>query len=132
MAKTGAGMSVHCGFRGAVACFLAVYTFVGSASSRASAQAGAAQQSGMISALMLSDLHLDPFHDPAKVPQLVKAPVEQWESILGSPDSPTQDADFTAVQQTCKAKKLTDSPMRSCEAACKQRRRRRPTRNLWR
>jgi sphingomyelin phosphodiesterase acid-like 3 len=110
MAKTGAGMSVHCGFRGAVACFLAVYTFVGSASSRASAQAGAAQQSGMISALMLSDLHLDPFHDPAKVPQLVKAPVEQWESILGSPDSPTQDADFTAVQQTCKAKKLTDSP----------------------
>jgi len=59
---------------------------------------------------MLSDLHLDPFHDPAKVPQLVKAPVEEWAAILRSPDSATQEADFAAVQKACKAKQLTDAP----------------------
>ena len=30
----------------------------------------------------MSDIHLDPFDDPALVPQLVKAPVDQWKSIL--------------------------------------------------
>jgi len=103
-------MSIHYGVRWAVACFLADCIVVGFAPSLASAQASAAPQSASVSAVMLSDLHLDPFHDPAKVPQLVKAPVEQWESILSPPDSPTQDADFAAVQGACKAKKLTDSP----------------------
>jgi sphingomyelin phosphodiesterase acid-like 3 len=59
---------------------------------------------------MLSDLHLDPFRDPAKVPQLVKAPVEEWAAILRSPNSDTQEADFAAVQKACKAKQLTDAP----------------------
>jgi sphingomyelin phosphodiesterase acid-like 3 len=61
-------------------------------------------------AVMLSDLHLDPFHDPAKVPLLVKAPVEAWQAILESPASPGQAADFAAVQKTCKAKQLFDTP----------------------
>lgn len=67
-------------------------------------------QAGAFSAVMLSDLHFDPFHDPAKVPQLVKAPAEQWRGILELPDSPTQAADFAAVQEACHAKKSTDSP----------------------
>ena len=67
-------------------------------------------QPGTFPAVMLSDLHLDPFHDPAKVPQLVKAPAEQWEAILKQPDSPTQAADFAAVQEACHSKQLTDSP----------------------
>jgi sphingomyelin phosphodiesterase acid-like 3 len=67
-------------------------------------------QPGTFPAVMLSDLHFDPFHDPAKVPQLVKAPTEQWEAILKQPDSPTQAADFSAVQDACHAKQLTDSP----------------------
>src|SRR5579863_3252776 len=103
-------MILHRRFHWVFPCFLAAFTIAGSASSRASAPAGAASQSATVSAVMLSDLHLDPFHDPAKVQQLVKAPVEEWESILRSPDSPTQEADFAAVQQACKAKKLTDSP----------------------
>src|ERR1700728_151028 len=32
--------------------------------------------------LLLSDIHLTPFDDPALVPQLAKAPVEQWQSIF--------------------------------------------------
>jgi len=70
----------------------------------------ASAQPGTFPAVMLSDLHFDPFHDPAKVPQLVKAPAEQWEAILKQPDSPTQAADFAAVQEACHAKQLTDSP----------------------
>jgi len=69
-----------------------------------------APQESTVDVVMLSDLHLDPFHDPAKVPQLVKAPVEEWAAILSSPDSATQEADFAAVQKACKAKQLTDAP----------------------
>src|ERR1700680_1366825 len=36
----------------------------------------------VISALMLSDFHFDPFQDPGKVQQLVDAPVSGWERIL--------------------------------------------------
>jgi len=59
--------------------------------------------------VMLSDLHFDPLHDPAKAQQLAAAPVERWDSILFAPDSPTQAADFAALQSACKAKGI-DSP----------------------
>ncbi|HVM32899.1 MAG TPA: metallophosphoesterase [bacterium] len=39
-------------------------------------------QAGEGNFLLLSDLHLTPFDDPALVPELVKAPVEQWQGIL--------------------------------------------------
>jgi sphingomyelin phosphodiesterase acid-like 3 len=60
--------------------------------------------------VMLSDLHFDPFHDPAKVPILVKAPVDQWQRILSTPDSSNQAEDFAAIQKGCKAKEGTDTP----------------------
>jgi sphingomyelin phosphodiesterase acid-like 3 len=60
--------------------------------------------SSKISALMLSDVHLDPFYDPAKVKRLVDAPVSEWEEILGGPDSPHQAQDYKALQRTCRAK----------------------------
>jgi sphingomyelin phosphodiesterase acid-like 3 len=53
-------------------------------------------------ALLISDIHFDPFHDPAKVSQLAAAPVSAWEGILASPDSPTQAADHAALQTACK------------------------------
>jgi sphingomyelin phosphodiesterase acid-like 3 len=34
--------------------------------------------------LMMSDLHFDPFADPALVPALIQHPVEDWEGILNS------------------------------------------------
>ena len=63
-----------------------------------------------VPAVLLSDLHFDPFHDPAKAAQLLKTPVEQWDAILKSGDSPDQAKEFAAVQEACKAKLLMDSP----------------------
>jgi len=60
-------------------------------------------------ALMISDIHFDPFHDPAKVGQLAAAPVSAWEAILASPDSATQATDFAAIQKTCKGKPEPDT-----------------------
>jgi sphingomyelin phosphodiesterase acid-like 3 len=112
-------MSIHCSFRRVSAFFVASWTIAGLASSTALAQPGAAQPAATVSAVMLSDLHLDPFHDPAKVPQLVKAPVEEWQAILASPDSPTQEADFAAVQSACKGKQAFDSPYALLASALK-------------
>jgi len=60
--------------------------------------------------LMLSDIHLDPFHDPAKVSQLRTAPVEAWAAILNAAPSPTQAADFAHLQSTCGARGIDTPP----------------------
>src|ERR1039458_8432613 len=39
-------------------------------------------ESRNIPALLVSDIHFDPFHDPARVRELVSAPVTEWRSIL--------------------------------------------------
>lgn len=57
-----------------------------------------------VTALMLSDVHFDPFHDPAKVERLVNAPVIEWSKILAEPASADQAAAFTALQQRCSAR----------------------------
>lgn len=62
-----------------------------------------------IPALFLSDIHLDPFHDPAKVAQLNAAPATQWPAILAAPDSPTQPADAAALQAACPTRGI-DTP----------------------
>jgi sphingomyelin phosphodiesterase acid-like 3 len=59
---------------------------------------------------MLSDIHFDPFHDPAKLAQLRTAPVTGWAAILDAPPSPTQAADFAHLQSTCHAKGV-DTPI---------------------
>jgi sphingomyelin phosphodiesterase acid-like 3 len=124
MAKTGDVMKVHSRLCGGCVRVLILLVLVGSFSRSSSAHAGAVPDPATVSAVMLSDLHLDPFHDPAKVPLLVKAPVEEWGTILKSPDSPTQEADLTAVQNACGGKKSTDAPYAllnsSLQAARKQ------------
>jgi sphingomyelin phosphodiesterase acid-like 3 len=54
-----------------------------------------------VPALMVSDIHFDPFHDPARVQQLIAAPVAQWSSILAAPPSADQPQAFEALQQKC-------------------------------
>ncbi len=49
-----------------------------------------------VSVVMLSDLHFDPYRDPAKVSALRASPVMQWAKILGDPDSVTQAADYAS------------------------------------
>ncbi len=58
------------------------------------------------SVVMLSDIHFDPFHDPAKLPRLRTEPIEHWPSILNAAPSPTQAADLQALQTACGARAL--------------------------
>jgi sphingomyelin phosphodiesterase acid-like 3 len=65
--------------------------------------------------LMLSDIHLDPFHDPGKFARLRKASVNDWQDILDEAYSPTQAADFAKLQATCGAKGV-DTPIELLES----------------
>lgn len=56
--------------------------------------------------VLLSDLHFDPLHDPAKVARLAATPVAEWQKILDEPASATQSKDFADVQLRCGAKGL--------------------------
>jgi sphingomyelin phosphodiesterase acid-like 3 len=69
--------------------------------------AGAAHAT--IPALFLSDIHLDPFTDPAKVAKLNAAPAADWPAILSAPDSPTQAKDFAALMSACNPKGVDTS-----------------------
>lgn len=62
-----------------------------------------------VNVVMLSDLHFDPYRDPAKVSELRKAPVADWARILSAPDSPTQAADFEHLQTACHARGVDSS-----------------------
>ncbi len=64
---------------------------------------------GTVPAVLLSDIHFDPFHDPAKMVQLRAAPVEQWAAIFKSATSPTQAAELEALQAECHERAL-DTP----------------------
>jgi len=62
-----------------------------------------------VPALFLSDIHLDPFADPAKVAKLNAARAADWPAILSAPASPTQAKDFAALQAACPTKGI-DTP----------------------
>ena len=62
-----------------------------------------------IPVLMVSDIHFEPFFDPAKAPQLAAAPAAQWNSILAAPASPDQQQRFAALQKGCHAKGVDTS-----------------------
>jgi sphingomyelin phosphodiesterase acid-like 3 len=68
--------------------------------------------------LMLSDIHLDPFHDPTKVSQLRSAPVSEWATIFNAPPSATQAADFAKLQSGCGARGV-DTPHALLETSLK-------------
>src|ERR1700733_8523718 len=68
-----------------------------------------ATETRTIPALFVSDIHFDPFHDPARLPQLVAAPVNQWNAILAAPSSPNQQQAFESLQQQCHARGVDTS-----------------------
>ena len=61
------------------------------------------------SALLLSDIHFDPFHDPGKVARLAKAPASEWEAIFAEPASADQPTAFAALQRQCNARGVDTS-----------------------
>lgn len=62
-----------------------------------------------VDVLMLSDLHFDPFYDPAKFSELRSAPVSEWPAILSKPESASRAASFTELQSSCGVRGV-DSP----------------------
>lgn len=63
-----------------------------------------------IPVLLVSDIHFDPLHDPAKAKELAAAPVSQWNSILASPASADQATAFASLQKQCGAKGVDTPP----------------------
>jgi sphingomyelin phosphodiesterase acid-like 3 len=78
-----------------------------------------------IPAILVSDIHFDPFHDPAKVHDLVAAPVTQWRHILSAPASPNQQQAFAALQQNCNERGI-DTPFALLDSSLKTMRSRQP------
>lgn len=59
------------------------------------------QVKATVPVLLVSDIHFEPFWDPAKVPELAAAPETEWRSILSAPPSPDQQQRFAALQRIC-------------------------------
>jgi sphingomyelin phosphodiesterase acid-like 3 len=80
-----------------------------SAASPAIGQVHRAEVGNTASALLLSDIHFDPFHDPGKVAQLVETPASEWDAILAEPASANQPAAFAALQRQCNVRGVDTS-----------------------
>ena len=52
-------------------------------------------------ALLVSDIHFDPFLDPGKAVRLAAEPVSEWNAILAAPASADAAARWAKVEQTC-------------------------------
>jgi sphingomyelin phosphodiesterase acid-like 3 len=68
---------------------------------RAVAEPGAAGARETVPALMVSDVHFEPFWDPGKVAKLAAAPVSSWNGILAAPASADRETQFRALEDTC-------------------------------
>src|SRR5438093_12324462 len=62
-----------------------------------------------VTALMLSDVHFDPFRDPGKAQQLWEAQEGGWNAILGSAASADQPEAYARLQKACRGKR-SDTP----------------------
>ncbi len=82
---------------------IAIFLFTGAALAQ-SHQPAKPSVKITVHALLVSDIHFEPFWDPAKVPQLAAAPVSAWKSILAAPPSTDQQQRFQSLQQTCHAR----------------------------
>ena len=56
---------------------------------------------GTVEALFVSDIHFEPFWDPAKALQLAAAPVTEWNTILAAPDTAGRKARFAELEKAC-------------------------------
>src|SRR6185312_15821490 len=95
------GMKRMIGLR--VVCLSVVAVSLGVTARPAASQTEPASQTApsaarhTIPALLVSDIHFDPFHDPGKAARLVDAPASEWNAILAEPPSPDQATAFAGV-----------------------------------
>jgi sphingomyelin phosphodiesterase acid-like 3 len=62
-----------------------------------------------VAALLVSDIHFEPFWDPEKAAQLDAAPVTRWNAILAAAPSTGREQRFDALQQGCHARGVDTS-----------------------
>jgi sphingomyelin phosphodiesterase acid-like 3 len=62
-----------------------------------------------VQALMVSDIHFEPFWDPDKAAQLAEAPASDWKGILAQPDSADREKKFADLQEACHARGVDSS-----------------------
>jgi len=82
-----------------LACFLACFLAVAACAQTAKPAAPAAKET--VSALMVSDIHFEPFWDPGKAHKLAAAPASEWKSILAAAPSPDREQQFAALHKSC-------------------------------
>jgi sphingomyelin phosphodiesterase acid-like 3 len=74
------------------------------AQATAPAEKPATNRLANVEALFVSDIHFEPFSDPAKAARLEAAPVSEWSAILAEPASADQPARLAELLQTCEAR----------------------------
>jgi len=89
----------------AIICLLTISAAASSLTVRAqSASERQGSREPAVQALFVSDIHFDPFWDPAKVARLAAAPVARWKPILAEPDATDRETRFAQLQQACHAR----------------------------
>ena len=74
---------------------------------------------------MLSDVHFDPFYDPARLPELRRAPISEWAAILSRPEASSRVTAFSQLQSACEVRGV-DSPWSLVIAALREAKRQQP------
>ncbi len=74
------------------------------------AQAARPHAPATVPALLVSDIHFEPFWDTAKTAELAAVPVEQWDDILAAPPSSDREQRLAALQQACHSRGADTSP----------------------
>ncbi len=67
---------------------------------------GVASAQGTVPAVLLADVHFDPFHNPRLVPELRTAPIEHWPAILDRGNGLKADADLARLEVACRSPRL--------------------------
>lgn len=62
--------------------------------------------SDTVPALLLADIHFDPFHNPRLMPQLRAAPIERWPAILDRGNGLKADARLAELEVACHSPRL--------------------------
>jgi len=97
-----------------VATLIALGAIVGTVSS-AQPQSRADQGASNLVAVLVSDIHFDPFADPSKVKLLANSPIENWEGILGESGS-EGDQSYHKLLEDC-GTRGADTPIRLLKAS---------------
>ena len=82
-------------------CGIAVFLSVATVNGARGQQKFSTQVAETIPAVLVSDIHFEPFFDPGKVEKLATAPVSAWKGILEAAPSADREASFAALEKKC-------------------------------